>query len=231
MDCFISKIFNNKIDFIVHLQFQKFSRGTFDNRALIKATASAKGYTLLTGHEFANELVRAAAEKLGNEKTSISGVVVSTIDLKSKIPHISIKQFMGIKQYVIESEMSGQDIVNLIDSVPEAFFALSFNAGDTILKIKPKAPKSAKPSTSEKGPKVNFCSLKTTDNSLIEALIFEKGWKKIEINHTFMIKDIEIPADAKTPEEMRKLAKRKGTIIRKLVIDGHQSIKEKDFAA
>jgi len=36
MDCFIKKILEGKKDEFVHIQFQKFSRGIFNDRAMIR---------------------------------------------------------------------------------------------------------------------------------------------------------------------------------------------------
>lgn len=233
MDGFIKKIFDSRVDELVHLQFQKFSRGVFKDRAMVKASKSAKGFSISTTNEYAQDMVRAVANLLGTHSTQVTGVIVSTMDLKGKVPSTGLKQFMGIKQYVISGSMMGNEIITLIDSVPEAFFALSFSAGETILKIKPKAPKSAKPSTSEKGPKVDFCSLKTTNENLARAFIFDApaSWKSIEVKHDFVINDIEVPAGISNPNEMRRLAKRKGKIVRYLVIDGKESVHEKPFSA
>ena len=233
MDCFIKKIFEGRgeNDELVHGQFQKFSRGIFKNRALIKSSKSAKGFSLATSSEYANELVRTLASKLGDKKAQVTGVVVSTLDLKNKLPYKDIRQFMGIKQYVIEGEMSGNEIIKLQDNAPDAFFALSLSFGDMELKIKPKAPKSAKPSTSEKGPKIDFCKLKTTDSNIIEHFVIEKGWKSLEVNHTYVIDDIILPSGISDPNEIRRLAKRKGKIVRKAIIDGREVGSEKDFVA
>lgn len=233
MTTFIKKIFDGASDELVHLQFQKFSRGVFKDRAMVKASRSAKGYSIATTAEYANDLVRLIAHKLGSSSTEVNGVVVSTMDLKGKIPSSGLKQFMGIKQYVVSGSMKGTDIIALLDAAPDAFFALTFTAGEHILKIKPKAPKSAKPSTSEAGPKIDFCSLKTPDEKLVHELVFgaPAGWKSLEIKHVLNITDIEIPANAKTPEEMRKLAKRKGTVVRTMTIEGKQHVSEKSFVA
>ncbi len=233
MTTFIKKIFEGNVDELVHLQFQKFSKGSFKERAMVKASRSAKGYSISTTAEYANDIVKLMATKLGGKSTEVSGVVVSTMDLKSKIPSTGLKQFMGIKQYVVSGTMKGEEIIALVDKAPNAFFALSFSVGDQILKIKPKAPKSAKPSTSEAGPKIDFCSIKTPDETLARELVFgaPSSWKSIEIRHTFTITDIEVPSDAKTPEEMRKLAKRKGVLVRSMVVDGTTHISEKTFAA
>ena len=55
---FIKKVFEKRADENVHLQFQKFSRGEFQNRALIKARRTGKKFTITTSAEFANEMVR-----------------------------------------------------------------------------------------------------------------------------------------------------------------------------
>jgi len=219
------------------LQFQKFSRGSFNDKALIKVSKTAKGFSLATGAEYANELVRAVAEKLSSSKARVTGAMISTLKLKEMpifqklLAEAGIKQFAGVKQHIIDTELTGEEIIKYLDAVPEVFFALSFSAGDIELKIKPKAPKSAKPGTSEKGPKIDFCKLKTRDESLIRSFIMETGWKKIEVNHTFVITDIIVPTNVKDLSEIRKQAKRKGKIIRKAVIDGQQVVKEQDFVA
>lgn len=231
MDCFIKKIAEKKIDEVVHLQFQKFSRGVFKGKAMLKAKMSAGKISFSTGNEYANDLVRAVAEKLGNAKAEISGVIVSTANLSGKVPSTDLKQFMGIKQYIISGSMSGNDIVKLLESVPDAFFALSFKTDDTELKIKPKAPKSAKPSTSDKEPKIDFCSVKTSDHNLMRKFVLEDNFKNLEVKHTFVIDEIILPEKYSSPEELRKLAKRKGKIIREATIDDVKKTHEYPFVA
>jgi hypothetical protein len=240
MDCFIKKIFDGKIDEYVHLQFQKFSRGEFKDKALVKASRSKKGFSISTTYEYANEFVRSVAEKLGNNKTGVYGVIVSAKNLK-EIPefnhllaHVEVKQFMGIKQFKIEQEMSGNEIWSILDMVPSAFLGLSFSANGTYLKIKPKAPKSAKPSTKGgQAPTPDFCKIKTNDIEIVKGILFDvpEGFKKAEISHDFIIKEIILPQGEKEPEKMRRLAKRKGEIVRKLNIDEKEIVKRKEFVA
>jgi hypothetical protein len=237
MDCFIKKIFEGKNDDFVHHRFQKFSKGTFADKALVRVTRGAKGFTMWTGAEYANELVRAVAEKLGSNKAKITGPVVSTLKLKENpalqglLANCGLKQFAGVKQYLVNTEVSGHEIIKCLDAAPEGFFALSFTAGDTTLKIKAKAPKSAKPSTSEKAAKADFCNLKTSDSSLIAKFVWETGWKSFEANHTFVINDITLPSGVTDPSELRKKAKRKGEIIRKIIIDSVQKTEKHNFEA
>lgn len=232
---FIKKIFEGKTDLSVHLQFQKFSKGEFKNKALIKANHVKEKYTLFTTAEYANELVTLTAEKLGNSKTKVSGAIITTADLTGKLNFKDKKQFMGVKQYLLDGEMTGKEILDIITKFPLAFIALSFNAPEIELKIKAKAPKSAKPSTKKEGrPNPDFCKIITTNKDLVKNLLFDldlDSFKKVEIEHTFLIKDIIFPKGEKDFAKIRELAQRKGTIIRKLIVDGKENIKEKDFIA
>ncbi len=232
---FIKKIFDGDFDELVHLQFQKFSKGEFKNRALIEVKKSGKKYTIKTSPEFANELVRVMAEKLGNEKTEVKGAIISTQDLKEELNFKEIKQFQGVKRYLIESEMSGSEILGLLNKFPKNFFALSFKVDEDILKIKPKAPKSGKPGKGDKKPKANFCSLKTTNENIGKSFIFETpDFKEAKINHTFFIDSIVIPEELKGSKdfkEVREKSKRKGRILRESIIDEEKTQKEKEFEA
>ncbi len=238
MTNFIKKIFDGKIDELAHLQFQKFSRGEFRERAGISARNSKGKYTLSTGSEFANGLVREMAEKLGNEKTRVTGAVISTADLNGKIDFKTKKQFQGVKNYGIEKEMSGDEISTLLDEFPKTFFALSFKTSDSELKIKPKAPMSGKPKTPKEGEerkKPDFCKLITTDKNLAESFVFEKpGFKSADIMHNYIIEEIVVPDELKKEKNfaiVREKSMRKGRIVRRSNIDGEMFKKEMGFQA
>lgn len=241
---FIKKVADKRFDESVHLQFQKFSKGEFRQRAIIEAKNSKGNYTIKTSAEFANELVKDVADKLGNEKTKITGGIISTINLKeipkyhNLLANSKVKQFQGVKNYAIEQEMSGKEIVDMINTFPKAFFALSFKLAEgTELKIKPKAPKSGKPKNKDDGemPKADFCVLKTTDKKLAKEFIFENPeFKSAKIMHDFYIDNIEIPEELKKSEDfalVRENSKRIGRIIRKSEIDGTKAESELKFSA
>ena len=234
MDSFIKKIFNEKSDNFVHLQFQKFSKGFYKNKALIKASKSNKGYSINTSSEYANELVRNVAELINeNQKVNVTGIVVSTRDLTNELNFKNKKQFMGVKQYIIDSEMNKKEIIGICDKFSTSFIGLSFSFGETELKIKPKSPKSAKPSTkSGEQPKVDFCKLKTNNESLVRNLIFDiPDFKKLEISHDFEITGLEIPKNEPDPLKMRENTVRLGKIKRRMVIDGKNIEKSVEFSA
>ncbi len=234
---FIKKIFDGDVDESVHLQFQKFSKGEFQNRALIEAKKTGKGYTIKTSAEFVNGLVRVMAEKLGEESARVTGAIVSTQDLTGELEFKDKKQFQGVKRYLIDREMSGKEIINLIEKFPKNFFALSFEVNDNKLKIKPKAPKSGKPGKEkEGGPKADFCRLKTSDKNIAEDFVFDtlKGtskpdFKEAKINHVFFVEELILPDGEKDFAKMREMAKRKGRIVRTAVIDGVEMKKEFGF--
>ena len=232
---FIKKIKDKKIDNSVHLQFQKFSRGNFKNRALINARKSKDKYTITTGPEFANELVRIVAEKLGENQTKVTGAIVSTSNLKDKIEFKEIKQFQGVKRYLIDYELSGKEILSLLNEFPKVFFALTFDSDENNkLKIKPKAPKSGKPGKGDKEPKADFCKLITNDLEIGKSFVFEKNeFKKAAIKHEFIIEKIIMPENSKEMnfKEIRELSKRQGKIIRYSEIDGIKKEESFEFTA
>ncbi len=231
---FIKKIFDNKIDNLVHLQFQKFGRGKFKDRAVVNIKNLNGKFIISTNYEFANDLVKAVAEKLKG-KTIVRGIIVSTNDLEG-LSFKGKKQFQGIKKYIIEKEMDKEEILNLLEKFPKAFFALSFRAEENELKIKPKLPKSGKPGKKrEEKPQADFCKLITRDKKIVRDFIFEKeNFKKAEINHTFLINEILIPDELKEETDYAKIrenAKRKGKIIRKAIVDGEEIKSENEFVA
>ena len=230
---FIKKIFENDVDEKVHVQFQKFSKGEFRNKAVIKAKRTKEKYTINTTYEFANEIVKIVAEKLADSKTKVTGVIISTQDLSGELEFKNKKQFQGVKKYIIEQEMSGNEISDILKKFPKAFFALSFKSDDTEIKIKPKMPKSGKPSKkAEEIPKPDFCKLMTTDEKLGKSFVFEKpDFKEAEISHDFIIKELILPKGENDYSKIREMAKRKGAIIRKANIDGKKTTSEKEFEA
>lgn len=229
-------MFDNSIDENVHLQFQKFGKGEFKDKAVIKAKQSKGKYTINTSYEFANELVKAMAKKLSDGKTKVTGGIISTSDLKGELEFKEIKRFQGIKRYMLDKEMSGDEIINLLEKFPKAFFALSFNVNDDVLKIKPKLPKSGKSSNkSGEKSKPDFCKLITNNETIGKSFVFERpDFKTADINHTFIINEIIIPDEFEKEKDyarVREMAKRKGKIIREALIDGQKIKSEKEFVA
>ncbi len=228
---FIKNVFDKKIGEAEHLQFQKFSKGEFRDRALIEIKKAGNGkYTIKTSAEFGNELVKICAKELGEKSAKVTGAIVSTLDLDVK--YKEKKQFQGVKRYIIDDEMTGNSILKLVEENPKVFFGLSFKGDDFELKIKPKAPKSGKPGKGDEEPKADFCSLKTTNAEIAKEFIFEASdFKQAKVKHVFLIERMVMPEGENDYAKIRELAKRKGKIIRKADIDGVAKTTEIEFEA
>ena len=234
MENTLKKIFQGKTDNILHGEFIKFSKGSFKDKYLLEAKKQKSGWSIKTGPEFANYFVRACLEGV-SEDINVMGVIVATFDVskKAEFPIERIKKFMGIQQAVINSKISPSKIIKLIEEYPRAFFALSFSTPLYQLKIKAKAPKSAKPAAGgEKGPKIDLCSLKTSDRKIVEDLFFDcPDFNEVSINHEIAIDQIIIPKGINDPTQLREQSKRKGKIIRTINVDGKEKKSEAQFEA
>ncbi|MFC1686288.1 hypothetical protein ACFLZZ_04700 [Nanoarchaeota archaeon] len=232
MESIPKQIFLGKTDNFAHLDFVKFGKGIFKNKYLVDAKRQKDKWSLKTSAEFANFLVRECLAKASGE-IKIKGVIVATFNIAEEISFgvERVKQFMGIKQAIINTTTSPKNILDLMDRFPKAFFALSFSVKDCDLKIKAKAPKSAKPSAKGgKGPMADFCSLKTTNEKIAGDLLFGIGdFKEVKINHTIMIDQIILPKGETDPVKIRGNAQRKGKLIRATIVDGNEKVSEKEF--
>ena len=107
MDNFIKKIFDGRKenDDLVHSQFIKFSRGKFENRAMLRAKNSDGKFTLATTSEYAKDIIMYLAEKLGDKRTKVTGALISTINLEGEFDFSDKKMAMGVKKYMIDKEV------------------------------------------------------------------------------------------------------------------------------
>ncbi len=229
----IKKIFDNKCDEEVHSDFLKFGKGEFKKKYLTNAKRQGDKVIIKTGPEFVNYLVRKGLEKASG-KLSITGVIVSTMPLEVPFSK-GIKQFMGIKQHQISGEIDPKEVLALMSKYPRVFFALSFILPDYELKVKPKAPKSAKPSTNtEKEVKPEFCTLKTTDENFVKEMFFDcPHFKEVTVGHTLKITGMLYPKDFANmkPELVREQSKRQGVIVREVICDGKTTSSHANFEA
>ncbi len=232
----IKKIFDKIFDEEVHADFLKFGRGEYKDKYLIECKKQAKNWSLKTGPEFVNYLVKKSLENL-NGATEIKGIIVSTMDLSEEVDFEIVKKgnFQGIRKLTINTTIEPSKIIGLMEKYPKVFFALSFKGEDFVLKVKAKAPKSGKPGKeSEDGPKIDFCSLKTNDENLINEIFFGVGnFKDAKVIHTINIDGIIYPENMESlkPAEIREQSKKKGILTRKVIADGKETITEAEFTA
>ncbi|MBS3146165.1 hypothetical protein J4471_00530 [Candidatus Woesearchaeota archaeon] len=232
---FIKKLFENKIDGSVHLQFERYSKGIFEDKALIEIDKTKKNLKIKTSYEFAKEFVSLLALKI-KDTAHISGVVITNnkeFKDKVKFPIADVSQFAGIKKFQIAADISQDDLLNALKQFPNALFLLTFNTDYGNLTTKQKLPKSAKPGA-DKAAKADFCTFKTEDISFAKEFLFDydKDFSKVKIKHTFIIEELVIPKEfANDPAKARVNAKRKGKIKRFIEVDGITFEKEIKFEA
>jgi hypothetical protein len=237
MDSFLKKIFEGQDlskDDLVHAQFQKFSKGEFNDKAGFILKRSKDKFALSTTPEYGNELVHALAEEIGSNKVGISGALITTIDLSEEYDFKEVKNALGVRKHFIEGEMSGEEIIALQEKFPKAFFALNFSTPTSEIKIKVKAPKTKPSGKGESKPKIDFCKLKTTNEDIVKNIAFDidlDAVRKAEVIHDFIIEDIIKPKGETDFAKIRELAKRKGKIVRKITIDEVVEEKQSEFEA
>ena len=229
----IKKIFQKDFDTEVHEALIKFGKGTFNSRFLLEAKNIKGKYSIKTSAEYVNNLLKEILLRTRG-KVKITGVIVSTFQIDEPILNInSKKQFMGIKQFIINTEIESNELIKIMEKYPRAFFALSFSLGNTELKTKAKAPKSAKPSTKKDAEvKADFCSLKTTEKDIVEELFFDfPEFKHIKISHTINVDSIDIPLGESDPVKIRDKSIRNGKVTRNITKDEESIKKEANFRA
>ena len=127
MDFFIKKIFDGVSDDLVHLQFQKYSRGTFKDKSIVIAKNSKGLYSISTTSEYASEFVRAVAEELGDAPVKVTGAVISTY-LKSPTSNNKFLTIVILEVFNLQKSAFGVSSA-LVLGLPEVgAFAFTFNS-------------------------------------------------------------------------------------------------------
>jgi len=221
---FIKKIFQNKLDDSVHAQFVRFSRGIFENKAVLNISRTTK-IKMSSTYELAGELALFLASIAKN--LHISGIIFS----KDVIEGFSGGKKGGLYLYNIDQNIS----YDKLDEISKKAFAmlLDCDANGIMLKVKKKLPR-----PSSKGlNKVNdkFCSaqidLKFWPVVKEEFLFDLPDGKAYKVINKYEITELVLPENEKDSERLRLLTKRKGKLIRKSIVDGKEIIQEKNFAA
>ena len=230
---FIKKLFENKVDVEVHKQFKRFSKGIYENRAIVELTKQKNSIKVKTSFEFSEDFARFLANTI-KDKVKISGGIITTKDIRSELDfEVNMKQFAGVKTFLLDNEMSKDQLNNLFNKFPAALFLLSFSTDYGTLKSKVKGPKAAKPGKDNEI-KADFCTFTTNDLNFTKEFAFdvEDNFKNLKINHTFIINDFIIDEkDKNDPALARINAKRKGIIERYMNIDEKPVKKEINFIA
>jgi len=214
----LKKVLTGRGDESSHRSFVRFGKGVYERRFLISYNKMADKVKIKTSFEFANDLVNFVRE---NKDVKFSGKVLS----KEQVSGMPGRKKAGVFVYEIQE----RDIKEFENAY---YLLLDVNDSDIVLKIKKALPKPGK--NAEKIDE-GFCTLTISNKYWEKAreLFFwdVKDGKKVQIEHTLGINEIIMPKDEKDPLKIREKAIRKGTIVRKITIDGKQEEKEYQIEA
>lgn len=221
---FIKKIVIKDVDDSVHSKFTRYSRGVFERKALL--TVKRNGKIKMNGsYEIANDMVLFIASLV--KKMKVFGAIFS----KKEIPGLSGRKKGELLEYAVDQDMDYQKIKE-ISKLAYLMF-LDCEADSISFKIK----KKTLPKPSPKGDKLNdkfwtcIMDIKYWNNVKAEFLFDFPEAKKYEVKHNYDIQEVLMPKGEKDYEKIRALAKKKGKIIRKAIVDGTEITNELDFEA
>mgnify|MGYP001618423438 CR=1 FL=1 len=230
---FIKKILLDEADEKVHVQFVRFSRGTFENRAVLNVRS---GKIIKAGGTFdlVNDMVLFASQL--SQKFSVSGTFFTRENPEGLLASLNIKADVKKKKNLFQAEISAELNPEKARKIYEASYCLllDVNAEGISLKTKKKLPRLSK-SAKEKGDD-KFCVLEIDEKyskQLHDEFLFDipLEFKKARIAHTFIISEVILPKGEKNFELMRLNAKKKGKIVRQAEVDGKILQQEKTFEA
>jgi hypothetical protein len=221
---FIKKIFQGKIDNSVHDQYVRFSRGIFEQKAALNASRNGK-IKMSSSYELNIDLVLFMAFLA--KKMHVSGVLMSKVELKE----FSGQKKKGLWIYDVDQDMTYEQI----ERISANAFAMLFDCeGSGIsLKTKKTLPRPSPKSTGAVKDKFCVAQLDIKFWPLVkEEFLFDlPDGKKYGMLHKYDITEIIFPNNEKDSEKLRLLAKRKGKVTRKSIVDGKEIIQEKGFIA
>lgn len=217
MDSFLKRTIEGRGDAETHKYFLRFGKGNYGKRFLFKLDVG-KRIKIRTSFELANDLVAFVREL---KPLSFTGKILT----KDKIAGKDGRKKAGVFVYEVTNEP--------IESFGNVYYTLlDTDDTDIVLKIKKSLPK---PGKNEEKIDDTFCSL-DIDVKYLPQVRQTFFWdvldgKKVLIEHELQIQDILFPAGEKDPVKIRELAKRKGTMVRKMTVDGVVTEKKYDMEA
>jgi len=231
---FIKNIANNKIDEQTHHLFTRYGCGEY-NKDEFKIKKTSKDIKIWAGFEYTNTLLKFVVSLCdGKIEIEINGAIITQEDLEPTLNKFKLdfstkdkRGMRGLKktEYSIEGSISKDDLLKLIEQLYKFYLFLDIKQGNKEYKVKKKAvPKIGK----ETEKFVNAIIDLKDENAVKDEFLFDidskdtNNFKEISIFNTYKIEEIVVDKKLidSNPEKARLEAKRKGKLIRKIVIDG-----------
>jgi hypothetical protein len=252
----VSKIIEGKPDEFVHAKLVKYGMGSYPGPR-INLTISKSKIGFKADLDLEKIFLKGYLSTAPKGSHKVSGLIESYTDRQDEFATLRMplswktakKKGATTYKAKLKEVAPIEDISEIVEKDgPTIFFLLSMSPrdGSKPWKIKtktsyPKAPKGGEDSGKEKAPTFVVGAYANTPESL-EYIMNETlsdfrdstndKTKKVNIRHEIIIEDIEIPENPSLSfSEKRKLAKKRGKLIRKATIDGQEYQKEYTFFA
>jgi len=217
---YIKDIFNKESTKHAHEKFVRYSKGNFVGPILnIKITKN--NLKLNSSFHLSDEILIIMGDYLGDREVHVKGTLAWNKDLAPDLEKSGIKYLKAVKSRGIFNYKLDNDIVlkRFVEDLGKYHVLLSFKEDDLKLTSKPKFPKPNKEISGDFCKTIWPIELK---EKILSDFAFDvedlSGIKDIEISHDIIIEDIVFPknSDNLPFEEIRKLAKRKGKLVRRI---------------
>lgn len=222
---YIKDIVEGKNTEAAHNKLLRYSKGDFVG-PLLRIKVSKNDLKVNGSFHFVDEFLDIVSRVLGDKVVHVGGSVVWNRDLteefgKLGVRHSKVSKSRGIFKYVLDNEINVKDF---FDSMGKFNLLLTIKQPDVALVTKSTFPKPNKEISND------FCKcvfpLSYKDLILDEFAfdVKDKDFKEVYIEHRILIDDILLPKDAPDFETARRLATRKGKLIRKVTIDNGNTV-------
>ncbi|MBI5871882.1 hypothetical protein HZB88_02250 [archaeon] len=223
---FIRKAIQGEADEFTHRQFVRYGKGEFE-RLLFDIKVYTGNFSVKASFDFANELFGMIAENIKDE-ADLKGRIAASSDFEKEIGEIGLNVVGYSKRgKIYTAEFDCQASPEQLRQIFEKFrcnpLLLSVSSKEFSLRVKTSIPKI--------GGKVkdNFCSA-SLPIALLNEFAFDfpsPVFRQAKIVHKIIIDEIIIPKEYENDFEKARLnAKRKGSIVRIMNIDGREIKKE-----
>lgn len=221
---FIKNIAEGTVDSETHGKFTRFGKGAYP-REEMKITFR-KNVSIVAGPEYANTIVKLFARDNSAEVT-IKGKMSAKKGQNKKFDDAGINLVASrATAYTVEHTFSADEFRTFVEEFKDFLFLFVVESGTNKIKIKPKVPKPG--NLLEKF--VNAKLDKSYEEIVKEEFLFdcEKDVVSVIFKQTYDITDIIVDETllASDPLQARLSAKRKGKLIRTIIIDEKEETKE-----
>jgi len=227
---FIKCIAEGKVDEFAHRCFVRYGIGEYEKEPL-KIIRSGSGVKLSGGFEYVNAFHRFLA-RLNNGEVTIKGVIITSKEITSLLKTLGIEpidisqqRMKGTFKYELSQEVKAGVYKELVEKLYDCFLLLNVRTEDArVLKVKSTStPKIGKPTPGF----VSLLLLPEDFEIVVAEFLFDvpldeaMNARRVEILHTYIINEIEIPKEYENDPKMARLRGiRKGEIKRSVSLDG-----------